>query len=729
MEEKYKKLITDIVQRVTRYQKTADSDFLYRAFAFSEDAHKDQYRKSGAPYFEHPLNVAQILADMRMDYETIAAGLLHDTVEDTDVTIEQIADEFGRNVANLVNGVTKIGEIRLQGAAISQAENFRKMLLSMVQDIRVILIKFADRLHNMRTLEHLPERKQKRIALETREVYAPLAHRLGIARLKWELEDLAFKAIEPEAYAEIVQKVDDKRIERERYIRRMIRPFKISLERANIHARVTGRPKHLYSIYTKMTLRNLPFEEIYDLLAIRIILKKIEECYHVLGIVHSLYTPIHDRFKDYIATPKSNMYQSLHTTVMGPEGKRVEIQIRTEEMDRTAEEGIAAHWRYKEGVLKEDDLDRQMVWLRQLIAESESENRDPNEFMEQLKINLFQDEVFVFSPRGDLYKLPTGSTPVDFAFAIHTDIGLHCLAAKINGKIVPLNHELHSGDTIEVLTSASQKPNLDWMAFVKTGRARSRIKKWIRDSEYEDSAKLGEEIIARELRKYRAQRLKIDFQEIAQSFGFNQVKQLYASVGRGDTSFESVIKKILPDRSPEAIHKNLLTRFLDRARGNAQGVSVQGVNNLMLNYARCCNPIPGDPIIGFVTMGRGIVIHRSDCPNIERLMEQKDRIVDVKWDVERDAHFIANLSIMADKRPNFLQDITSIIASTGTNIESANMSQNNHIINCWMIIEVRNLNHLNRVIGKVRKVKGILDVNRSNGASDEVKEQFLSLNS
>jgi GTP pyrophosphokinase len=481
----YDKTFRWILRKLQRYSHhTVDVDLLTRAYHFAADAHKDQLRKSGAPYFEHCLEVAKILCGLRMDYFTIAGGLLHDVVEDTGVTIGEVEEKFGKEVAVLVDGVTKISELKFDSLEARQAENFRKMLLSMVRDIRVILIKFADRLHNMRTIEYLPEKKRARIAIETRDVYAPLAYRLGIAKVRWELEDLSLKTLAPKAYWELVQKIAEKREEREAYIRRITTPIRKELKQAGLVAKITGRPKHFYSIYQKMLRQEKTFEEVYDLSAIRIVTKRTEECYFALGIIHSLFTPIQERFKDYIATPKSNMYQSLHTTVIGPGGKMVEIQIRTEDMHRTAEEGIAAHWRYKEGRQKEDELDKHLVWLRQML---DWQNDDPQEFMENLRIELFQDEVFVFTPKGDLFKLPVGSTPVDFAFAVHTNIGLHCLGAKIGGKIVPLNYKLRSGDAVEIITSANQKPNPDWIKFVRTSKARSKIKKWIKESMVEQS--------------------------------------------------------------------------------------------------------------------------------------------------------------------------------------------------------------------------------------------------
>ena len=545
-QEKDQQILGFIIRRLRRYLKTVDQKLLEKAFIFARDAHKDQLRKSGDPYFSHPLEVAKILTELKMDYVTVAGGFLHDVVEDTGISIDEVTEQFGPEVALLVDGVTKISELKFDSVEKRQAENFRKMILSMVKDIRVILIKFADRLHNMRTLNYLPERKQRRIAIETRDVYAPLAHRLGIAKVKWELEDLALKVLKPEIYWDLSKSVSDSREKREAYIRSVTIPIRRQLKNANIKAKITGRPKHLYSIQQKMEVRQKTFEEIYDLLAIRIIVKKMEDCYFVLGLVHSLFTPVQERFKDYIATPKSNMYQSLHTTVISNEGKKVEVQIRTEEMHRTAEEGIAAHWRYKEGKTRADDLDKHLSWLREVL-EWQYDTKDPVEFMENLRIDLFHDEVFVFTPRGDLFKLALGSTPVDFAFAVHTDIGLHCMGAKVNGKIVPLNYQLKSGDSVEILTSSNQTPNPGWMKFTKTSKARSKIKRWLRESLFEESCKLGEEILHKKLKKYNLKYDEKSMLELSQSYGYEELQLFYAAVGSGDISLQSLRKKIVPE--------------------------------------------------------------------------------------------------------------------------------------------------------------------------------------
>lgn len=718
----YEKTFQWILRKLRRYGNHAvDKNLLTSAFYFAREAHKDQLRKSGAPYFEHCVEVAKILCDLRMDYLTIAGGLLHDVVEDTGISIAEVEEKFGKEIAVLVDGVTKISELKFDSLEARQAENFRKMLLSMVKDIRVILIKFADRLHNMRTIEFLPEKKRVRIAIETRDVYAPLAHRLGIAKIRWELEDLALKTLAPKAYWELVQKIADKREEREAYLRRITAPIRKELKQAGVVAKITGRPKHFNSIYQKMQRRERPFEEIYDLLAIRIIVKRIEECYFALGIVHSLFTPVQERFKDYIATPKSNMYQSLHTTIIGPGGKMVEIQIRTEEMHRTAEEGIAAHWRYKEGKQKEDELDKHLVWLRQIL-DWQNDTDDPQEYMENLRIDLYQDEVFVFTPKGDLLKLPVGSTPVDFAFAVHTNIGFHCLGAKVNGRIVPLNHKLKSGDSIEIITGANQKPNPDWIKFVRTSKARAKIKRWIKESMLEQSRKFGEEIIQKQFKRYNIKKEEAALDELAQTFGLKGEAELYNAIGRGEISAQQVINKIVPEKHEPPKDENIIKKFLSRARGSAKGVRVQGQDHVYFNFAKCCQPVPGDRILGFITKGQGVVIHRSDCKNILKLMENAERNVDVEWDVETDRNFMVRLHMLGEDRKNFLRDVSESIAQTDTNIVSVEMRAQDSVVHSNIIIEVENLQHLTRVINKISNVNGVISVERLDGVGGPITE-------
>ncbi|KAA3659814.1 MAG: bifunctional (p)ppGpp synthetase/guanosine-3',5'-bis(diphosphate) 3'-pyrophosphohydrolase [Calditrichaeota bacterium] len=718
-QEQDQQILGFLIRRLKRYLKTVDEELLERVFYYARDAHRDQLRKSGEPYFAHPIEVAKILTELKMDYVTVAGGLLHDVVEDTGISMEDVTEDFGAEVALLVDGVTKISELKFDSVEERQAENFRKMILSMVKDIRVILIKFADRLHNMRTLHYLPPKKQMRIALETRDVYAPLAHRLGIAKVKWELEDLAFKVLKPDDYLNLTKAVADSREKREAYIRSVTVPIRNELKRANIKAKITGRPKHLYSIQQKIEVRQKSFEEIYDLLAIRIIVKKMEDCYFALGLVHSLFTPIQERFKDYVATPKSNMYQSLHTTVISNEGKKVEVQIRTEEMHRTAEEGIAAHWRYKEGKTRADDLDKHLAWLREVL-EWQHDTQDPMEFMENLRIDLFHDEVFVFTPRGDLLRLPQNSTPVDFAFSVHTDIGLHCIGAKVNGKIVPLNYKLKSGDSVEILTSSNQNPNPAWMKFTKTSKAKSKIKRWLRDALFAESTKLGEEILHKKLKKYNLKYSEKSLQELSLSYGFEDLMQFYAAIGNGDISQQSLKKKIVPEEKTELTDTSILQKFVSRARRSAKGVRVQGLDNLLFTFAQCCQPIPGDKIIGFISRGKGVTIHRTDCKNLSYLMDSPERRIDVEWDVEKDRQFIARIRMLAEDRKDYLRDVSETISMSNTNIISINMKAEDHVVHGNLIVEVRNLPHLTQLIKKLNKLEGIISVERLNGTGGAV---------
>ena len=720
-EERFRGYLREIRSLLKKTTPREGLELVERAYEFARDAHKDQLRMNGDPYFIHCLEVGKILAELEMDYITVAAGLLHDVVEDTGVTLEEVSEKFSPEIAQLVDGVTKIGGLHFHSLEEKQAENFRKMIFSMVQDIRVIMIKFADRLHNMRTIEYLPEVKQRRIALETREIYAPLAHRLGIARIKWELEDLAFKVLNPREYEELSSKIQERREEREAYIRRLAGPIKRELKKANIQAQISGRPKHLYSIYRKMVTRQKPFEEIYDLFALRILVNRIDECYFALGVVHTLYTPIHERFKDYIATPKSNMYQSLHTTVIGPEGRMVEIQIRTYDMHKTAESGIAAHWRYKEGKTEEDEFDKQLMFLRQVL-DWQRDSGDPKEFMEDLKISLFQDEIFVFTPKGDLIKLPRGSTPVDFAFAVHTDVGLHCIGAKVNGRIVPLNTRLHSGDSVEIITSAKQTPNPDWIKFVKTSKARSKIKRWIKESMQDESIRLGKELLERNLKKYSVKVSEEDLVDVAQSLGYQDLDRLHAALGRGDVSVQAVLKKLFPPEVLEKKDDSFFKKFISRARKTSDGIKVQGLDHLMISFAKCCQPVPGDRIVGFITRGRGIVVHRADCPNLLALMEDPDRQVEVEWDVDRNRQFMVRLNLIGEDRKHFLRDVSEAIAKADTNIVSIEMKSVDSLVYGNIIVEVRNLQHLTRVINKIDSVKGVIRIERLDGLHGREEE-------
>ena len=717
MEKKYVKQLQSIIDRVLEYNPGADVEFLTKAFNFAYEAHKNQLRRSGEPYFVHCISVGEILIDLKLDYVTISAGFLHDVIEDTNIHLEEISEKFSPEVANLVNGLTKISDLRLESPADQQAGNFRKMLLSMTEDLRVILIRFADRLHNMMTIEHMPEKSQVRIAQETLEVYAPLAHRFGIAKLKSQLEDLSLKVIDKEAYREIEKKVKTKRLDRENYLQLVIEPIEKELERHHLKARVFGRVKHFYSIYTKMKKRGKTFEEILDLIAIRIIAERIEDCYFVLGIVHSIYVPVPERFSDFIAVPKPNMYQSLHTKVIGPEGKMVEIQIRTEIMDQTAESGIAAHWRYKEGKAPADEIDAHARWLRQLL-DWQQEATTSEEFMEDLKINLFHDEIFVFTPMGKLITLPKRSTPIDFAFAVHSELGLHTIGAKVNGKIVPLPNELVSGDSVEIITSANQRPSFDWLKYVKTSKAKSRIKKFFRESQFEQSTKLGHEMIDREMSKLKLKKDAKTLNDVFQSFGFSSVEELYAAVGSGDIAVQNVIRKLMPVDTATPSTQSMFERLKHRLRKDVKGVRVQGIDNLMINFAKCCRPLPGDKITGFITTGKGITIHRTDCRNIEQLLGDPDRNVPVEWDAERDTHFNARIRVLSEDRKRLLRDITDAVAAQNVNIVGLDMKLSDSMAVGDFLLEVHNLAHLVKVIRQLRNVKGVVSVKRLDHTGD-----------
>src|SRR5712691_6642874 len=603
----------------------------------SAQAHRGQKRRSGADYVSHSVAVATILAEQQMDSTTIAAALLHDVVEDSNVSVEDIRRDFGPEVAELVDGLTKLSTLTFRSSAEEQAENYRKLLVSVAKDARVIIIKLADRLHNMRTLEHLDDEKQRRIALETREIYAPLAHRFGMAGVKAELEDLALKFLEPAEYRGLARQVRAKKAERERTIERLRAPLAEELEGAGLRdCEITGRPKNLWSIYKKMKQRGKPFEEIYDLLAVRVLVNTIPECYHVLGIIHHKWTPLQERIKDYIASPKSNGYQSLHTTVFGPTGQLYEIQIRTREMHHTAEYGIAAHWLFKEGK-NADELDRHLAWFRQLL-ELQQDTHTPEEFLEFLKIDLYQDEIFVFTPRGDVKRLPKGATAIDFAFAVHTEVGLRCHGARINGRIAPLHRPLKNGDTVEILTSPQANPSRDWLAHVHTARARHKIRQWIRQEELGKSVELGREILARELRRRRLD--PPDEARLARAAATLSVahgEQLLVALGRGDIPVGQIMRALYPDLPVEELQSPKPTAFgrvMERLR-LGRGIKIQGVDGLMVRYAQCCRPVPGDSVVGCVSQGRGISIHRNDCPNLLTLGAEAERRVEIDRSEER----------------------------------------------------------------------------------------------
>ena len=708
----------------------AQLDLIERAYHFSTLHHAGQVRKSGEPFMVHCTQVVLTLIGLQLDAVTIAAGLLHDVVEDVeDVSIEQLAAEFGEEVAVLVNGVTKITGLSFRSQEELQADYFRKMLVSMAKDVRVILIKLADRLHNMRTLSYLAEEKQQRISLETREIYAPLAHRFGMAKIKSELEDLSLKYLSPEVYRDLASKLDQKRVERERLIDEIRQPIVKALKDAGIDATVNGRAKHFYSIYTKMQRRNRSFEEIYDLLALRVVTDSLPNCYHALGIIHTLYTPIFDRFKDYVSRPKMNMYQSLHTTVIASNSETAEIQIRTREMDRIAEVGIAAHWLYKEGHEEVHGDEERQDWLSQAL-DWQTDMTDPKEFMNYLRMDLYDDAIFVFTPRGDLKELPQGASVLDFAFAIHTDIGLHCSGAKVNGSIAPLASKLNNGDTVTIITSPHQTPSSYWLDIVKTTKASSKIRSWFKKATLEQSISLGEDLLEREMKRLRIKRkISDDLEALAKEYGLPDANRLYAAIGRGEYAATQIAQRLLPDEAEpekEPTKESVLTRFVDRMRRSRGGVKVKGIDNLLIRFAQCCQPVPGDPIIGFITRGRGVTVHHKDCTNIVNDLERR---LEVDWDVDKDQFFIVGLRVYGIDRPGLLNEISRTITDAGINITHAAMKTTDGLADGNFGIEVEHLSQFERLIVRIRKIKGVERVERESGVkqggvSEDVFDHF-----
>ncbi|MEE8417712.1 MAG: bifunctional (p)ppGpp synthetase/guanosine-3',5'-bis(diphosphate) 3'-pyrophosphohydrolase [candidate division Zixibacteria bacterium] len=706
--------LAEFIIHVESYNANIDIPLVRRAYEFSDRVHAGQYRESGDPYVEHCLNVAFILAEIHMDSATIAAGLLHDAIEDAGATISEIKGEFGEEIADMVNGLTKMSGLKFKNAAELQVEYFRKMLLSMAKDIRVIVIKLADRLHNMRTLGHLPAEKRKRIALETREIYAPLAHRFGMARMKWELEDLSFKYLGAKEYADIEKEIIESREEREAYIDDLTRALETAVASAGIKSEVTGRAKHYYSVYRKIKVRRVPFDQIYDLLAMRIIVDTITDCYHALGIIHTMWPPVPERFHDYVANPKSNGYRSLHTTVIGPRGRMVEIQIRTHAMHYAAEYGIAAHWLYKEGKKGLGEIDQHMAWIREIL-EWQGEMTNPEEFLEYLKIDLFPDDVFVYTPAGDLKQLPKGATALDFAFSVHSDIGFHCVGATINGKYVTLSTVLHSGDEVEIRTSSHQNPSSDWLMIATTTRAKSRIKHWLRQRGYEQAVSLGKEMLENELKKKRMKMpSETELLDLAARNGFTNAEQMYSGLGSGTISVNNLISKLSPRLEKE--QPSMIRRFIDQARGVSKGIKIGGVENLMFRFASCCQPIPGEKIIGYVTRGRGLSIHKADCTNAAAIFQEPERMVDVEWDVEKGQSFLVRLHALVEDRKNLLKEITEAIAEADVNVRGGEISTGNWPASGRFVVEIQNYGQLGRVLAKMNKVNGVLSVERESGA-------------
>jgi GTP diphosphokinase / guanosine-3',5'-bis(diphosphate) 3'-diphosphatase len=712
--------IDGLIEKVRGYNPEAQVDLLRRAYAFSAKAHEGQLRRSGEPYLAHPLAVAQILTVLKLDVPAIVAGLLHDTVEDTICTQEQVQEEFGKDIAQLVNGVTKIGKIHFKNYEEKQAENFRKMLISMADDIRVILIKLADRLHNMRTLEPLDPVQQKKIAQETIEIYAPLANRLGIGWMRAELEDLCFKTLKPDVYAALAERVAKRVEEREEYIRDVVGIVKAKIAEHGLVGEVGGRPKHLYSVYQKMEAQEISFEEIYDLTAIRIITDTQMNCYAIMGLIHSLWRPVPGRFKDYIGVPKSNHYQSLHTTVVGPKGEHVEFQIRTREMHRVAEEGIAAHWTYKErGEIDERDK-LVFAWLRQLL-ESHQDLTDNRQFMESVRLNLYSDVVYVFTPKGAVKELVKGATPIDFAYAIHTEIGDHCSGAKVNGKMAPLKHQLKSGDTVEVLTSPNQVPHKDWLKFVKTPRAKTKIKHWLRMEEAKHSLELGKRLLERELRRHNVALgplLKTPrVHDAAQEFGLGGAEDLMIAIGYGRVSAVQIANRLAPEGlesspAPASAEADKVSAKRSAA-GEDKSVKVRGATDLMMRLSKCCAPVPGDRIIGYITRGRGLTIHTVDCPNLDALDYDKARLVEVEWDTAHPATVPVKVSALTIDKPGMLANVSAAITSAEANISRAEITtREDRKARLDFILEIQNTAHLDRVLKAVERIDGVLQARR-----------------
>ncbi|MGG2468593.1 RelA/SpoT family protein [Paraclostridium bifermentans] len=729
------KQLQELIEKIKRYAPNGDLDLIEKAYYYGKKAHEGQLRKSGEPYFIHPIAVANILCDMELDMQTIAAGLLHDVVEDTEFTYEDIKNDFGEEIADLVDGVTKLGQIKYKSKEETQAENLRKMFLAMSKDIRVILIKLADRLHNMRTLKFMPPEKAKAKATETLEIYGGIASRLGIYKVKWELEDIALRYIDSDGYYDLVEKVAKKRSQREAYIERIVHILKEKFDEVNINCDIYGRPKHFYSIYRKMKNKHKDFEEIYDLMAVRIIVNSVKDCYAVLGMVHTLWKPIPGRFKDYIAMPKPNMYQSLHTIVVGPDGEPLEIQIRTNEMHNIAEYGIAAHWKYKEGktAVKESKLEEKLQWLRQMM-EWEKDLKDPQEFMDALKDDVFNSQVYVFTPKGDVIELPAGSTPIDFAYRVHTNVGNKCVGAKINGRIVTLDYKLQNGNIVEILTSAnSSGPSRDWINIVQTPNAKSKIRQWFKKERREENIERGSLILEKEFKKYSIPTkdpiIEKYMLQMARKFNQPTVGDLVATIGYGGIMPSQIVPKVKELYEKDYVKKSSEIKLVDdinkhsigeqeytkkRKKSSPQGIIVKGVDNILVRFAKCCNPIPGDEIIGYITKGRGVAVHRKDCPNSNLDNDYfKNRLVEVSWENSNNAKFEAEIQIQAEDRRGIINDITHIVAIEKVSLNGINARKGKlNIVSVNLLVEVDSIETLTLLMKKVRAIPGVEDIYR-----------------
>lgn len=714
--------IDEVVKKASTYLSQSDLDVITRAYQLAQKAHEGQVRKSGVPYIMHPIAVAGILAHLHMDAVTIAAGFLHDVVEDTEITLDHLREQFGPDVALLVDGVTKLEKIKYKSKEEQLAENHRKMLVAMAQDIRVIMIKLADRLHNMRTLRHMSEEKQREISDETLEIFAPLAHRLGIASVKWELEDTSLRYLNPQQYYRIVNLMQKKRVEREAYLNEASDTIREKLGELNIEAEISGRPKHIYSIFKKMTKQNKQFNEIYDLLALRIIVNDIRDCYAVLGIVHTLWKPMPGRFKDYIAMPKTNMYQSLHTTVIGPKGEPLEVQIRTWEMHQTAEIGIAAHWAYKEGKsVVQGSFAEKLGSLREIIEGGSEEAPNAQEFMESLKQDLFSDTVFVFTPKGDVVELPKGSVPLDFSYRIHSAVGNRTIGAKVNGKIVPLDYAMKTGDIIEILTSKhSYGPSQDWLKMAKSAHARNKIKQWFKKEKREENVAKGQQMVETEIKArsfdVKEAMTETNLKEAAARFNFQGAEDMFAAVGYGGITASQIATRLVDKLRREREEQNptipeVKPNPAHQAKSES-GVKVRGVDNLLVRISRCCTPVPGDQIIGFITRGRGVSVHRLDCPNV-LADECSERLIDVEWDTDFKHNFNVEIEITGNDRSGLLNDVLQVVAETKTNIAAVSgKADKNRVATIHMTISISNVDHLQKVVERIKRIKDIYSVRR-----------------
>jgi guanosine-3',5'-bis(diphosphate) 3'-pyrophosphohydrolase len=730
-------LLSDLLAIIEEHADQAavvvDRDRVERAFVYACDKHSDQRRRSGEDFIVHPVSVAKICAGMRLDTETLCAALLHDTVEDTSASLRDVEAEFGEEIAGLVDGVTKLTGLTFSSRDEAQAENYRKMMVAMASDIRVILIKLADRLHNMRTIAAMPKQKQIEKSRETLDIYAPIAHRLGIHAIKWELEDLAFQTLHPRKYNEIKGLVAQQREERERYVEQAGEYLRKELAELGIEAEISGRAKHFYSIYSKMTKKGREFNEIYDLTAMRVIVGSVKDCYGAVGVIHSLWKPLPGRFKDFIAMPKFNMYQSLHTTVIGPEGRPLEIQIRTRSMHDLAEFGIAAHWMYKEGqganvaLRGAGGTDAKLKWLRSLV-DWQKDVADPKEFVEALKVDLFEDDVFVFTPKGEVKSLAVGATPLDFAYEIHTDVGHRCVGAKVNGKIVPLSYQLRSGDIVEVLTSKRERgPSRDWLSLVKTTRARNKIKAWFKAESRKDTEHAGRDLLQEHLKKQGLPAQKIVasalLADVIREMGFRKGEDFYIALGAAKISPKVVVNKVMQrlkqgeaaESEPTAADDLLSTRRR-RARPTTSsrryGIQVEGIDEVMLRLAKCCRPVPGDPIVGYISLGRGITIHRGDCPNVAVLRKDPDRFTPVSWDGDADTSFRVEIEVQGWDRHRLLEDISRTLAEAGINILEAHCAVNHPMARDQFVVEVGDTRSLDQAINRLRNVEGVFDAYR-----------------